>query len=244
MDRLRRRAQKVVFNGFTKAEIQKMENLFNEVGERALNKEVCQSIAKRFSGSSGRAGKPIVKWTEVQSWFESRKEDSAKASKNVPEISGASRPIKAVESSETLKDEKIPDLTDLEFEARSSKDGAWYDVDVFLAHRCLSSGESEVRVRYVGFGSEEDEWINIKKAIRERSIPIEHSECGKVKVGDLVLCFQERRDRASYYDAHVLDIHRRMHDIRGCRCVFLVRYDHDDTEERVLLRRLCRRPTY
>lgn len=48
----------------------------------------------------------------------------------------------------------------------------------------------EVRVRYVGFGSEEDEWINIKKAIRERSIPIEHSECGKVKVGDLVLCFQ------------------------------------------------------
>ncbi|EXB93405.1 hypothetical protein L484_010733 [Morus notabilis] len=48
----------------------------------------------------------------------------------------------------------------------------------------------EVRVRYVGFGSEEDEWINIKKAIRERSVPIEHSECHMVKVGDLVLCFQ------------------------------------------------------
>lgn len=125
MDRLRRGPQKVVFNGFTKAEIQKMEKLFDEVGEKALNKEVCQSIAQRFSRSSDRAGKPIVKWTEVQSWFESRKEDSAKASKNVPEISGASRPIKAVESSETLKDEKIPDLTDLEFEARSSKDGAW-----------------------------------------------------------------------------------------------------------------------
>lgn len=48
----------------------------------------------------------------------------------------------------------------------------------------------EVRVRFVGFGAEEDEWVNIKKAVRERSIPLEHSECHKVKVGDLVLCFQ------------------------------------------------------
>ena len=45
----------------------------------------------------------VINLCQVQSWFESRKEDSAKASKNVPEISGASRPIKAVESSETLK---------------------------------------------------------------------------------------------------------------------------------------------
>lgn len=48
----------------------------------------------------------------------------------------------------------------------------------------------EVRVRFVGFGAEEDEWVNIKQAVRERSVPLEHSECQKVKVGDLVLCFQ------------------------------------------------------
>ena len=30
----------------------------------------------------------------------------------------------------------------------------------------------------------------MKKAVRQRSIPLEHSECHKVKVGDLVLCFQ------------------------------------------------------
>lgn len=48
----------------------------------------------------------------------------------------------------------------------------------------------EVRVRFVGFGAEEDEWINVKNAVRERSIPLEHSECHKVKVGDLVCCFQ------------------------------------------------------
>ena len=50
----------------------------------------------------------------------------------------------------------------------------------------------EVRVRYHGFGAEEDEWVNVKKDVRERSIPLESSECQKVKVGDLVLCFQVR----------------------------------------------------
>ncbi|XP_058223621.1 uncharacterized protein LOC131333220 isoform X5 [Rhododendron vialii] len=88
----------------------------------------------------------------------------------------------------------------------------------------------EVRLRFIGFGSEEDEWINVKNAIRVRSLPLEHSECGKVKVGDQVLCFQERRDQAIYYDVHIVEIQRRVHDIRGCRCLFLIRYDHDNTE--------------
>lgn len=48
----------------------------------------------------------------------------------------------------------------------------------------------EVRVRYAGFGKEDDEWVNVKNRVRERSIPLEASDCHKVKVGDLVLCFQ------------------------------------------------------
>ena len=32
--------------------------------------------------------------------------------------------------------------------------------------------------------------MNVKRAVRERSIPLEPSECPRVKVGDLVLCFQ------------------------------------------------------
>ncbi|KAF3446729.1 hypothetical protein FNV43_RR11909 [Rhamnella rubrinervis] len=212
MDRLRPR-QRQVFAGFTKAEIDKLEKLLNESGEQSWNKEFCQNIARAFSRAAARAGKPIVKWTEVLSWFQNRQQDSTRASKNVSEL-----PVAAFESSEMPKEEeKIRDLSDLEFEARSSKDGAWYDVDSFICHRFLSTGEAEVRVRFVGFGAEEDEWVNIKKAVRERSIPLEHSECHMVKVGDLVLCFQERRDQAIYYDAHVLEIQRRMHDIRGCR---------------------------
>ena len=33
-----------------------------------------------------------------------------------------------------------------------------------------------------------------------------------------------------YFDAHVLEIERKRHDIRGCRCQFLIRYDHGRTE--------------
>lgn len=47
----------------------------------------------------------------------------------------------------------------------------------------------EARVRYHGFGKEEDEWVNVKEGVRERSIPLEASECHKVKEGHLVLCF-------------------------------------------------------
>ncbi|KAL9250554.1 sawadee homeodomain homolog 2-like protein [Drosera capensis] len=123
---------------------------------------------------------------------------------------------RAAEANQIPEGEKFSDAMEVEFEARSSADGAWYDVETILTHRILSSGEAEVRVRYVGYGAEEDEWVNVKGTVRERSIPVEHWECYKVRVGDLVLCFQERKDLAKFYDARVVEILRRMHDIRGC----------------------------
>ncbi|KAL6985471.1 hypothetical protein U1Q18_018847 [Sarracenia purpurea var. burkii] len=228
-----------------------MEKIHAESTEKSLDQEFCKRLARNFNCSTGRAGKPTVKWPEVQSWFQERQQSHPVKFASSPnsnlELSVVPEAIPLNEAHETpqaFKGEKVPDLSELEFEARSSKDGAWYDVDTFLTHRFLTSGEAEVRVRFVGFGAEEDEWVNVKKDIRERSLPLEHSECGKVRVGDLVLCFQERRDQARYYDAHVVEIQRRMHDIRGCRCLFLIRYNHDNTEERVRLRRLCCRPTY
>ncbi|KAL1221615.1 SAWADEE HOMEODOMAIN-like protein 2 [Cardamine amara subsp. amara] len=130
----------------------------------------------------------------------------------------------------------------LEFEAKSARDGAWYDVQAFLAHRNLEIGDPEVQVRFAGFEVEEDEWINVKKNVRQRSLPCEASECVAVLAGDLVLCFQEGKDQALYFDAIVLDAQRRRHDVRGCRCRFLVRYSHDQSEEIVPLRKICRRP--
>ncbi|KQJ89917.1 protein SAWADEE HOMEODOMAIN HOMOLOG 1 [Brachypodium distachyon] len=140
--------------------------------------------------------------------------------------------------------DKVPELENLQFEARSSKDFAWYDIDNFMAHRTTSSGEVEVYVRFAGFGAEEDEWVNVRKSIRQQSIPLESSECRNIATGDLVLCFKESNDDALHFDGHVLDIQRKQHDIRGCRCVFLVEYDHDGSQERVNLKRLSRRPKY
>ncbi|KAK7311755.1 hypothetical protein RJT34_10092 [Clitoria ternatea] len=231
MDRLRPR-NRVVFSGFTHAEIQRMEKLLREPKGESLDREFYQKLAGSFNRSSGRAGKPIVKWTEIQSWFQTRLQD-------FPQVPNSE--LMFPKSLESKEGKIMRDPSELEFEARSSKDGAWYDVEAFLAHRFLSTGEAEVHVRFVGFGAEEDEWVNIKSSVRERSVPLENTECSNLKVGDPVLCFQERRDQAIYYDAHILEIQRRMHDIRGCRCLILIRYDHDDSEERVRLRRLCRR---
>ncbi len=45
-------------------------------------------------------------------------------------------------------------------------------------------------MRFAGFGSEEDEWVSVKNAVRQRSLPCETTECVAVLPGDLILCFQ------------------------------------------------------
>ncbi|TQD91148.1 hypothetical protein C1H46_023267 [Malus baccata] len=161
------------------AETETIDKLMRELGEQVLEREFCQSTAKSFNRSAARAGKPIVKWTELQSWFENRVKESPNICRNYP-------------SNKAHKSSEIPKVA-------SHK----YDVEKFLAHRFLSTGETEVRVRFVGFGAKEDEWVNVKKAVRERSVPLEHSECRTLKVGDHVLCILERRDEAIYYDSHI-----------------------------------------
>jgi hypothetical protein len=46
----------------------------------------------------------------------------------------------------------------------------------------------------------------------------------------MLLFVQEGKEEALYFDAIVLDSQRRRHDVRGCRCRFLVRYNHDESE--------------
>ncbi|XP_027124724.2 protein SAWADEE HOMEODOMAIN HOMOLOG 1-like isoform X1 [Coffea arabica] len=148
----------------------------------------------------------------------------------------------ADENSQKPKGVSVAELSELVFEARSSKDLAWYDVASFLNYRVTSTGELEVRVRYVGYDKDQDEWLNVKRSVRERSIPLEPSECDRVKVGDLVLCFRENEDDAVYCDARVVDIQRIAHDSDCCCCIFLVRYDQDFFEDQVQLKKLCCRP--
>ncbi|KAI3466079.1 hypothetical protein Pfo_022742 [Paulownia fortunei] len=158
--------------------------------------------------------------------------------KSMPQVS---HPVPAPSAAQSAG-RNASENSQMEFEAKSARDGAWYDVASFLSHRSLETGDPEALVRFAGFGPEEDEWVNIRRHVRQRSLPCESSECVAVLPGDLILCFQEGKEQALYFDAHVLDAQRRRHDVRGCRCRFLVRYDHDHSEEIVPLRKICRRP--
>ncbi|ERN15127.1 hypothetical protein AMTR_s00056p00105160 [Amborella trichopoda] len=228
-----------------------MEKLIQESQHESFDPKFYQSITEKFNLASGCVGKNPIHWEQVKCWFQSKRQTPKDRDTSLPDPSNEvivldDSPVKNMHESSAVAPisvDKVSDLSELEFEARSAKDGAWYDVALFLTHRILHSGEPEVRVRFTGFGAEEDEWVNVKRAVRRRSIPLESSECGKVMPGDLVLCFREGENLATYFDAHVIEVQRRRHDLRGCRCTFLVRYDHDQAEERVRLRRVCRRPS-
>lgn len=140
--------------------------------------------------------------------------------------------------------EMAKELSGLAFEALSAKDLAWYDVASFLNFRVLYTGVLEVRVRFAGFGHEEDEWVNVKRGVRERSVPLEPSECGRLNVGDPVMCFREDEYLAVYGDAMVAEIQKNLHDNSRCTCIFVVRYDLDNAEEKVTLDKICCRPNF
>lgn len=63
-------------------------------------------------------------------------------------------------------------------------------LDTFVSIYGLGSWIQEALVRFAGFGAEEDEWVIIRRHIRQRSLPCESSECVAVLPGDLILCFQ------------------------------------------------------
>lgn len=207
-------------------------------------------LAEKFSAAREQVGKVTVQWKQIWNWFQNRRHaQRSKSAKmavklnSIPSSSDDSLAKRAATNSfASLSGRRAPDSPKMEFEARSARDQAWYDVAGFLTHRMLELDDPEVQVRFEGFGAEEDEWVNVKRSVRRRSLPCEVSECIAVLPGDLILCFQEGKEQALYYDAHVLDVQRKHHDIRGCRCRFLVRYDHDQIEEVVPLRKVCRRP--
>jgi len=233
---------------FFPQEVQEMEK-FLEDGKGAVPpRDTISSLAEKFSAAPERAGKILVQWKQVWTWFQNRRHAQKAKGTKVPgntapsprDDSGAKRVV--TNSAAVPSGRNVLVASEMEFEAKSARDGAWYDVASFVTHRMFESGDPEVRVRFAGFGAEEDEWVNVKKCVRQRSLPCEASECVVMLSGDLVLCFQEGKEQALYFDAHVLDAQRRRHDARGCRCRFLVRYDHDQSEEIVPLWKVCRRP--
>ncbi|XP_058192543.1 protein SAWADEE HOMEODOMAIN HOMOLOG 1 [Rhododendron vialii] len=234
---------------FTLKEIIAMERLFKDVGEKSLSQEFCQELVDSFSRSKHRTGKPAIQWEQVQSWFQDKqKQIAAKVFTSPVAIKEFNQPsdwalrINVPERLRKTKAERVAGLSELAFEAKSFKDFAWYDVAAFLNYRVIHTGELEVRVRFSGFSYDQDEWVNVKRGVRERSIPLEPSECHRVKVGDPVLCFRETDVRAIYCDAYIVEIQRSTHETPDCPCKFVVRYTYDNAEAKVPLSSLCCRP--
>ncbi|XP_050367892.1 protein SAWADEE HOMEODOMAIN HOMOLOG 2 isoform X2 [Argentina anserina] len=242
---------------FNQTEVAEMEAILRQHNNDMPARELLAGLAEKFSETAERKGKFQVQMKQVWNWFQNRRYAvRAKSSKVLGKLNVS--PMPPVESTpvrtvlqgpqpisapvHALSARGVSDNPILEFEAKSGRDAAWYDVANFLSHRHLESGDPEVLVRFAGFGPEEDEWVNVRKHVRQRSLPCESSECVAVLPGDLILCFQEGKEQALYFDANVLDAQRRRHDVRGCRCRFLVRYVHDQSEEIVPLRKVCRRP--
>ncbi|CAG7877204.1 unnamed protein product [Brassica rapa] len=236
---------------FNMAEVMEMEGILLQHNVAMPSRHILEDLADKFSESAERKGKIVVQFKQIWNWFQNRRYAlRARGNKAPGKLNVSSSMPPGVDSTNQMRNVlSVPGVmrsdsykSYLEFEAKSARDGAWYDVHNFLAHRNLETGDPEVQVRFAGFEVGEDEWIKVKKHIRLRSHPCEASECVAVLAGDLVLCFQEGKDQALYFDAKVLDAQRRRHDIRGCRCRFLVRYSHDQSEEIVPLRKICRRP--
>ncbi|KAH9625710.1 hypothetical protein KSS87_007906 [Heliosperma pusillum] len=242
---------------FHPSEVAQMDAILQTHEGHVPPRDFLVALAHRFSQSPERAGKIVVQMKQVWNWFQNRRyalRAKLVKSPGKPSASFVSRneftPLRYVQpGSQQMSTSSGPhilrntsELPSMEFEARSARDGAWYDVQEFLSHRYIDTGNPEVLVCFAGFSPGEDEWVNIRKHVRQRSLPCETSECIVVLPGDLILCFQEGKEQALYFDARVLDAQRRAHDIRGCRCRFLVRFDHDQSEEIVPLRKICRRP--
>ncbi|CAN0878157.1 Protein SAWADEE HOMEODOMAIN HOMOLOG 1 [Linum grandiflorum] len=224
-----------------------MKKLYGEKGEETLLPDFCKGIASTFSFFDSVSRNRAITWQQVQSWFV---ECHGKAQ---PESTESPMPLDMLveppDVETTVPKPKVwkvgakaADLSELIYEAKSTRDNAWYDVGTFLNYRVAYTGNLEVKVRFAGFDYSHDEWVNLKAGVRDRSIPLEASECHKVSVGDLVLCYRERFEQSLYYDAHVLEIRRQKHEPDCCDCIFVVRYDHDDAQEKVGLDWICCRP--
>uniref|UniRef100_A0A0E0LBP5 Homeobox domain-containing protein n=1 Tax=Oryza punctata TaxID=4537 RepID=A0A0E0LBP5_ORYPU len=193
---------------FTQAEVAEMEARLQQLNNAIPHRSVIQALADKFTSSPARSGKLAVQPKQVWNWFQNRRySHRSRSSRGPPPLmqtkmlpTGSdehkSSPFRAMPSasahSGSPSGKGSLESGQVEFEAKSARDGAWYDVAAFLSHRLFESGDPEVRVRFSGFGAEEDEWINVRKCVRQRSLPCESTECVAVLPGDLILCFQAK----------------------------------------------------
>ncbi|KAJ7518732.1 hypothetical protein O6H91_20G005500 [Diphasiastrum complanatum] len=183
---------------FLPTEVTEMEKALEASNGATPARHILEALTTMFSDSVDRNGQLPIQYKQVWNWFQNRRHSQkvkmSKTAEKLNDATGASdlsiSRKSATATGVVPQAKKTNDVQELEFEAKSARDSAWYDVSMFLDHRISDAGEPEVKVRYTGFGPEEDEWVHIKTAVRQRSLPCEVLECVAVLPGDLILCFQ------------------------------------------------------
>nr|AFK34129.1 unknown [Lotus japonicus] len=147
---------------FTQNEVAEMEAILQEHNNAMPARDVLAVLAEKFSESPDRKGKITVQMKQVWNWFQNKRYAiRAKSSKTPGKLNitpmprddsapvrNMSQPIAAPiltgPGSVPTTAKVTPENSVMEFEAKSARDGAWYDVASFLSHRYLESSDPEV----------------------------------------------------------------------------------------------------
>ncbi|KAK9937950.1 hypothetical protein M0R45_014714 [Rubus argutus] len=241
---------------FNQTEVAEMEAILHQHNNTMPARELLVALAEKFSETAERKGKFQVQMKQVWNWFQNRRYAiRAKSSKVLGKLNVS--PMPRVESTPVrnvpqgpqpiavpIHAPSVPSSARgasenpiLEFEAKSGRMLLaffniliivfLYDVANFLSHRHLETGDPEVLVRFAGFGPEEDEWVNVRKHVRQRSLPphVNHQSVLQFSLETSYFVFRKVKSR-----------------LCTLMPMFLVRYVHDQSEEIVPLRKVCRRP--
>ncbi|XP_020595640.1 protein SAWADEE HOMEODOMAIN HOMOLOG 2-like isoform X3 [Phalaenopsis equestris] len=145
------RARRRLAARFSRPEVRHMEMLLREGKDELSDPKFHQKLADEFNAKD-RAEKKAIQAQQIQRWFLNRQhiekiEDisSSSSSKEMDPAGDENMPNNAVQCFDFPEDDcdEISEGFVMEFEAKSYRDQAWYDVSTFLAHRVLTSGEVE-----------------------------------------------------------------------------------------------------
>ncbi|CAL5023046.1 unnamed protein product [Urochloa decumbens] len=240
---------------FLPSEVQEMEARLQPLHNTSASRFAIEALARKFSASAERIGKVVIQPKQVHTWFcnrryYSREGKAARAAQPQKKTSARGVGVRAYRQLAAAGDNRIVEGP-IKYEAKSNRDGAWYedictsfcfpisrantywyDVDAVVSSRVSESGEPEVMVQYSGYGADQAEWVNSFTSLRQRSVPFKAAECVLVRCRDLVLCYKESQRSCLYFDAVVHARRVPTHYTGQCDCKFLVRYEHDDSENK------------
>ncbi|KAF6168920.1 hypothetical protein GIB67_038417 [Kingdonia uniflora] len=153
----------------TKAKVAEMEAHVPDPNTPTVpSREVLCTLAEKFSASAERAGKTVVQPKQVWNWFQNRRyatksklvkspgklsvsslpRDDSVPMRNAPHFVPGHVPVPVPVPAPPGRSQLENNIGQMEFEAKSARDGAWYDVATFVSQRGFVTGEPVILKAY------------------------------------------------------------------------------------------------